>query len=151
MLSVIGNTELNGKWMEKGQTKLGIRRIFMINIDIREEELTFTRESINKIKTALEHGLKEMEASRSIVTSQLTLVTGGICKQHLTKVKDPPHPHPSLFQSCHSLSNSQGSGQEELWVEALQQIRSLGQLAESTLAKSAELESENIFISGGRI
>ena len=58
----------------------------MINIGIREEELTSTRESINKIKTALEHGLKEMEASRSIVMSQLTLVTGGICKQHLTKV-----------------------------------------------------------------
>ena len=123
----------------------------MINIGIREEELTSTRESINKIKTALEHGLKEMEASRSIVMSQLTLVTGGICKQHLTKVKDPPHPHPSLFQSCHSLSNSQGVDREELWVEALQQIRSLGQHAESTLAKSAELESENIFISGGRI
>merc|ERR1712083_472579 len=47
-----------------------------------------------------------------------------------------------------------GSDREGLWVEALQQIRSLGQHAEGTLAKSAEIE--NMFISaqqtgGGRI
>ena len=47
-----------------------------------------------------------------------------------------------------------GSDREEPWVEALQQIRSLGQHAEGTLAKSAEIE--NMFISaqqtgGGRI
>merc|ERR1712032_891863 len=83
-------------------------------------KLTSTRESINGVKTALEHGLKEMESSRNIVTSQLTLATG--------------------------------SDQEEVWVEALQQIRSLGQHAESRLAKSAELDdSENIFIRGGKI
>ena len=43
----------------------------LLTICIREEELGSTRESINKIKTALEQGLKEMEASRSIVRSQL--------------------------------------------------------------------------------
>ena len=49
-----------------------------------------------------------------------------------------------------------GSDREELWVEALQQIRSLGQHAEGTLAKSAEIDGGNMFISaqqtgGGRI
>ena len=63
---------MDGKRTHPVGHQLGSR----IKICIREEELTSTRESINKIKTALEHGLKEMEASRSIVTSQLTLVTG---------------------------------------------------------------------------
>ena len=65
---------MDGKRTHPVGHQLGSR----IKICIREEELTSTRESINEIKTALEHGLKEMEASRSIVTSQLTMVTGGI-------------------------------------------------------------------------